>query len=177
MERTKLLTVAVVGLLILNLLTIGFLILNTNRPRRPEPPNPNKGSGPALIIIERLRLDAQQERAFQKLRNAHHRQSELLSAQSVELYRSYYGLLASEKPDTARKNALEGQIAENQAAVAKLNFDHFAQIKALCRPDQQADFTRLVADLNRLFGRQPRPKQGSEGRPPGDNPENRPSRP
>jgi periplasmic protein CpxP/Spy len=177
MERTKLLTIAVVGLLILNLLTIGFLILNTNRARWPEPPEQNRGGGPARIIIERLRLNEQQQQAFEKLRDGHHKQSDKLSKQAVELYRAYYELLTAEQPDTVQANELSRQIAQNQLAVAKLNFDHFAEIKALCRSDQQADFTRLVGDLNRLFGRQPRPRPEGEGPPPGDNSENRPPNP
>lgn len=177
MERTKLLTIAVVGLLILNLLTIGFLVLITNRPRQPGPPDQNGPGRPARVIIERLRLDEQQKQVFEKLRDAHRLQIEHLSAQSVQLYRSYYGLLAFEKPDMARANALGQQIAQNQLAVAKLNFDHFGDIKGLCHPDQQTDFTRLVDDLSRLFGPQQRPQRQGEGRPPNDNPENRPPRP
>lgn len=177
MERTKLLTIAVVGLLLLNLLTIGFLILNTNRPRRPEPPGQNGGDGPARIIMERLGFDEQQQQDYRKLIDAHRDQTERLSIQSVELYQMYYGLLLAEKPDTARENALSQQIAQNQQAVARLNFDHFAQIKALCHPNQQANFTRLVGDLNRLFGRQQRPQREGEGRLPDGNSEKRPPRP
>lgn len=176
MERTKLLTVAVVGLLLLNLFTIGFLVLNAGAFRGPEPSNQNRG-GPALLIMERLGFDEEQRQAFKKLADAHHDQTERLSAQSVALYRSYYELLLSEKPDTVRANALSEQIAQNQLTVAKVNLAHFAQIKALCHPDQQASFTRLVGDLSKLFGRQPRPQRQGEGRPPDTNFENKPLHP
>lgn len=169
-------TIAVAGLLILNLFTIGFLVLKAGAFQRPEPPGQNRG-GPARLIMERLGFDEKQREAYTNLVDAHRDQTERLSAQSVALHRSYYELLLSKEPDTTRENALSQQIARHQQAVARLNFDHFAQIKALCRPDQQANFTRLVGDLSKLFGRQPRPQRQGEGRPPDDNSENKPLRP
>ncbi len=166
MERTKLLTVAVLGLLLLNMFTIGFLMVNADAFRRPESPRQN-GDGPARLIMDRLGFNEEQRQDYQKLVAAHRGQTKVLSAQSVQLHRSYYELLLPKEPDTVRENVLSQQIAQNQRAVAKLNFEHFAQIKALCRPDQQADFTRLVGDLSRLFGHQPRPPQPQkEDRPP-----------
>ncbi len=161
MERTKLLTGAVIGLFLLNLTTIGFLVL---RPGRPGLQSPK--SEPAQVIIERLHFDAQQEKQYRQLISEHQHQTRSLNKKSLQFYREYYGLLASEQPDTAKANILSSQIAQTQRALAQLNFSHFKQIKALCEPDQQADFTRLVSDLAQLFGRQQPPRRpGGESGP------------
>jgi len=184
MERTKLLTGAVTGLFLLNLVTISSLILRPGRPGRSGSRDP-KGE-PAQVIIERLHFDDQQEKQYRQLIGEHQNQTRSLNNKSQQLYRQYYGLLASDQPDTAKEGLLVGQIAQTQRTLAQLNFSHFKQIKALCKPDQQADFTRLVSDLAQLFGRQQRPRrpggpegplEGRPGGPPEGEPENIPPRP
>ncbi|QHV97093.1 periplasmic heavy metal sensor [Spirosoma endbachense] len=181
MERTKLLTFAVIGLLLLNLLTIGFVWLKPDQSSSLSQGPPPEGDGPARLIIERLHFDTQQQQQYRQLVQEHQRQTRVLNQESVQLFRAYYGLLASTQPDSARANTLSHQIADNQRSIAELNFAHFQQIKALCQPDQQPYFTKLVDDLAHLFGRRQRPPRPNgegppEGRPEGP-PENFPSRP
>ncbi|MCX6214484.1 periplasmic heavy metal sensor [Spirosoma sp.] len=167
MERTKLLTFAVVGLLLLNLLTVGFLFF---KPEQGPPGRPG-AEGPAAVIIERLHLDASQQVRYRQLVKEHQEHTHTLNQKTAQLYRTYYGLLETPTYDARRANSLSQQIADNQRSIAQLNFDHFTQIKSLCRPDQQEDFNRLVSDLARLFGRQQRPlgqgRPGMGGPPPG----------
>lgn len=180
MERTKLLTFAVIGLLVLNLLTIGVLLLKTTQSQYSgRSPGPLPGEGPVNVIIERLRFDQAQQQAYRKLIVGHQQQMKILSQQSAQLFRDYYSLLIADTLDSGRANALSQQIAANQRALAQLNLTHFGQIKALCHPNQQADFVQLVDDLSRLFGprrRPPRPDSPPEGHPEGP-PENFPPRP
>ncbi|GAB3944846.1 hypothetical protein GCM10028805_12940 [Spirosoma harenae] len=169
MERTKLLTFAVIGLLLLNLLTIGFLVLKPDQSSHYGPPGtPPRPDGPVNIIIERLHFDQDQQKAYKELIDQHQSQMRELNEQMAQLHRDYYRLLASDKPDSAQANALSRQIADNQKAQAEVNFRHFEQIKALCHPDQQAAFKQLVGDLARLFGRhQHPPHAGVDGPPEG----------
>jgi Spy/CpxP family protein refolding chaperone len=178
MERTKLLTLASIGLLLLNLLTIGFLVLKPGQAVRPgHPPGPPGAEGPIAVIIERLQLDATQQAQYQQLVREHQHQARVLHEQSAQLFRDYYGLLESNHPDSAQATTLSQQIATNQQNMAQLNFTHFSQIKALCRPDQLANFNRLVSDLAKLFGQQPRPPRFDGDGPPEGPPGNLPPRP
>lgn len=174
MERTKLLTIAVIGLLLLNLLTIGYLVFRPVTGPRPERNRPPGEPEPATIIIERLHFDAGQQQRYQQLIARHRQQTRLLGEQSAQLYRAYYGLLTEAQPDTVQTNAFSQQIARNQRAQAQLNFAHFNDIKQLCRGSQLADFRELVGDLSRLFGRQPRVPRPDRNGPPGDRPEGAP---
>ncbi|MFD2932369.1 periplasmic heavy metal sensor [Spirosoma flavum] len=166
MERTKLLTIAVIGLLLLNLLTVGLLVVKPmsfwppHPDHRPEPPSTE---GPAAIIIERLHFNSDQQKLYRQLVTSHQNQTRLLNDQMAQLYRDYYGLLASVQPNSERANALSEQIASNQQAQAELNFDHFKQIRRLCRPGQQVSFNNLVRDLARLFSRQHPPRPHADG--------------
>lgn len=157
MTRERFLTIAVLSLLLLNLGTIGFLWLRP--PGGLRSGGPPDGQTPTQLIIDRLHLDDRQQVAYRRLIQDHRQQSRALAEESVGLYRRYYQLLEAAQPDTARASALSQQIAQKQRAIAELNFNHFAQIKALCRPDQQADFAGLVGDLTELFNRPPRPNR------------------
>ncbi|NID12254.1 periplasmic heavy metal sensor [Fibrivirga algicola] len=175
MERTKLLTIAVIGLLLLNFLTIGFLLIRPDRPNRPMQSGPPRGEGPAQVIIERLAFDSLQKQQYLQLVATHQQQTRRLNEQSITLFQDYYKLVEADEPDSARASELSDQIGQNQVGQARLNFTHFQKIKALCRPDQQASFKRLVSELSQLFGRQQRPGQGRHTGPPGEGPPPPPS--
>ena len=175
MERTKLLTFAVIGLLLLNLLTISFLVLKSNPLLRPDQPFKQPGGeGPARLIIDRLHFDEQQQQQYLEMARQHHDQTERLNVKSVQLFQDYYSLLTAAKLDSAKANLLSRQIADIQRQIARLNFTHFQAIKSLCRPNQQVYFTQLVGDLARLFGRQQQPPRHDHDGPPGEHPDGPP---
>lgn len=163
MTTTKLLTIAVVALLILNMGLVAVLFW------KPTQNGPSDG-GPKTVISRRLHFDTSQQEQYDKLVDEHRHQTRQLNQAGVRLYRQYYQLLKTNQPDTVRSARFSQEIAANQRAIAELNFAHFSALKALCRPDQQADFTRLVDDLTELFGRNPRPNR--RGSPPPGPPEN-----
>lgn len=176
MERTKLLTFSVIGLLLLNLLTIGFITLKSGQFIGSEASR-GPGAGreePARIIVERLHFDEAQQQQYRELVRQHQQQTRQLNDKSVQLFQAYYDLLTASQPDSAKQQALAQQIADNQRQMAEVNFAHFRQIKTLCRPDQQADFIQLVDELARLFGRQQRPPRGPGHEPPGERPDGPP---
>ncbi|MBN8823127.1 MULTISPECIES: periplasmic heavy metal sensor [unclassified Spirosoma] len=176
MERTKLLTFSVIALLLLNLLTIGFVVIKSgqfSQSEQPRGPFPRREE-PARIIIERLHFDEAQQKQYREMIRQHQQQTQQLNDKSVQLFQAYYDLLTTPQPDSAKQQALSQQIADNQRHLAELNFAHFKQIKALCRPDQQADFIQLVDELARLFGRQQRPPRGPGHEPPGGRPDEPP---
>lgn len=165
MNQTRLLTWAVVGLLLLNLGTLGYLAL---RPHGLHPPGPGHPGmpppgSPATLIIDRLHFDEGQQARYRRLVRQHQQASAQLAEASTSLYQRYYKLLSQAWPDTAATQLLSRQIAANQQAVAELNFTHFAQIRALCRPDQLPAFVRLLDDLTQLFRDQPGIGRGRRG--------------
>ncbi|QMW02036.1 periplasmic heavy metal sensor [Spirosoma foliorum] len=171
MERTKLLTLAVLGLLLVNLLTIGFLIFRSDQsPHKDQMQGPQPDDkGPSRLIIARLHFDEQQQKQYLDLVRQHKQQTMQLNTKSIRLFQSYYGLLTQVHPDST-KSSLVRQIADVQQQIAELNFSHFQQIKSLCRSDQQADFAKLVTDLARLFGQRQRPPHSHGEGPPDDRP-------
>ncbi|MDQ3046821.1 MAG: periplasmic heavy metal sensor [Bacteroidota bacterium] len=152
MNRTKLLTIAVVGLLLLNFGILGVIFFgkDSHPPIHGEHPK-NKGEGPKQIIIDRLHFDEAQQADYELLVTEHRKRTEEMHEASKELHDHLFSLLKADTLNQQKRDSLILEIANNQKAIEELNFDHFYGIKKMCKGDQVALFNTLVDDLGRLF--------------------------
>jgi Spy/CpxP family protein refolding chaperone len=153
MNKTKLLTIAVVGLLILNLGMMALFLFNGKPPQHQGGP---EGEGPKKIIIERLNFDEGQQKQYEGIITEHRSKTKELNKRSRELHDELYSLLKNNAIDKTISDSLIKTITENQKAKEDLNFDHFQKIKAICKDGQIENFSDFVLDLTHLFG----PKNG-----------------
>lgn len=149
MNKMRLLTLAVTGLLLLNFGLLGFLFLKKDHPPERERRAPHEE--PRNLIIRRLKLDGAQQAAYQVLIDDHRSHMNVLNRQSLELKNELYSLLREEKPDTMVATALIRKIGGKQEAIEHVNFGHFRQIRALCRPEQLPAFDSLAKELAGIF--------------------------
>jgi len=174
MNRTKLLTIAVIGLLLVNLGTLAFLFLQKGHhpphmpmhgPGGPDGPGP-RGEGPKRIIIERLNFDDAQQKQYESIIEEHRTKMHELNEEGRDLHNELFAQLKENAIDTVKKNLVITKIAGNQKALDELNFDHFQKIKAICKGDQLEKFNGLVQDLTHLFGHKGPPHGPRPGRRP-----------
>ncbi len=153
MDKIKLLTLTVIVLLLLNLGTLGFLLINGPKPR------PDFGhKNPQEMIIERLHLDQKQQKTYQNLIQWHRGTIDSLDDQIRNTkYRLYLQLLKT-NVDTATKDSLIGVLAATQRQIEETHFKHFEGIKKLCKPEQMEDYYDLTQELSRIFSKPPRPR-------------------
>lgn len=153
MNRTKLLTIAVIGLLLINLGTLGVLLMQKpGRLPHGQLSPPKRGEGPRQLIIDRLHFDAEQQKQYDVLITEHRTKTDELHEASRDMHNELYSLLKADTIDRTKADSLILQIADNQKAVDNLNFDHFQEIKGICKPGQVGDFNELANELSRLFG-------------------------
>jgi protein CpxP len=153
MDKIKLLTVAVVALLLLNFGTLGFLLLaGPKHDRRPPHREPKE------IIIDQLQMDAAQQTAYQKLINSHRGTIDRLDHQSRRTKNELYLQLTQKTVDTKAKDSLIARLANYQKEIEETHFKHFQDIKNLCTPEQMNRFDHLTEELSRIFGRKPKPR-------------------
>lgn len=148
MNKTALLTAAVIILFLMNIGIVTFLLLN--RPPRPD------GEGPKRIVIERLRFDNEQAGRYELLIREHHRTIRAADEEIKRIKRELYTMLAS--PDPLREDSLIARLGETQQRIEKAHITHFSGIREICRPDQQEEFKRLSGELAEIFspkGRRP----------------------
>lgn len=156
MNRTKLLTIAVIGLLLINIGMLCFLFFDkTKTNHREEPMNGPQHEGPKKIIIERLHFDNKQEEVYSVIVDEHRAKSRELNKRGRDLHDELYVLLLEYSLNALKADSLILEIAENQKAIDYLNLEHFQKIKAICKPNQINDFNDLVSDLTKLFSPHP----------------------
>jgi len=152
MEKTKLLTLSIIGLLLLNLGTLGFLFLSGPKGHRPPPGGPGEDRPkPKEIIIDQLHFDAQQQKAYDKIIHWHQGEIRRLDATIRQTKNALYAQLNQDVVDGKAKDSLIGVINACQKQIEATHFKHFEDIKSLCHPDQMEDFKALTAELGRLF--------------------------
>lgn len=162
MEKTKLLTFTVFALLLLNLGTLGFLLLSGPKGQHPHDGGPGHHGKPRPreIIIEKLRFDPQQVKEYDRLIRWHQDNIGRAEQQISEAKNDLYRLLNDEPIDDKKKDSLTATIAVAQKQIEGIHFRHFQDIKKLCRPDQLNDFGQLTHELSRMFSRpQKRPHE------------------
>jgi periplasmic protein CpxP/Spy len=148
MSKIKLLSIAVIGLLLINAGIVGFLLLR-KPPLPPEGNGPAKKEGPKKIVIERLNFDKDQVAAYEMLITEHQKAvrglKDSISNTKNDLYQSL-------KMETfAGKDSIINLLSVLQRRIESVHYGHFIQIKKLCRPDQTEKFNALTKDLAGYF--------------------------
>lgn len=148
MEKSKLLTIAVLGLLLLNL---GILAMIWFRPGPPHGP----GERPDAFLIRELSLNAEQVAKFQELKEAHHSAMVELQKKDRHLHDEFFQLLKGDTPDRSGAIALSDSMSAIRVQMEMLTFDHFAEVRKLCTPEQQKKFSEIIDDMFRRITRPP----------------------
>ena len=153
MERTKLLTITIIGLLLINLATLGFVFLNGPKPGG----MPHEGRPlPKDIIIDKLHFDANQQKEYEKLIRWHRGKIDQLDDSIRQTKNTLYSGLTESDTNTKAKDSLIALLNSYQKQVEETHFKHFEDIKKLCKPEQQEDFKALTTELSRIFAPRPR---------------------
>lgn len=160
MKKERLFGAAIVGLLLLNLATIGYVVFGKGRPRE------NRETW--RYVSTALELSPQQQGLYLQMRDEHR----VAMKQFTEDYRTllyrYLELLVSTTPDSARKATLETQMASVERQKLQVTFAHFESLKAICTPEQQRRFPEMVPRLAEVLCGPVRPPR--EGPPDGEHP-------
>lgn len=147
MEKTKLLIVAVISLLLINIGTLSFLwIYKPLPPHFPPPPPNNEPAKPPLneaveFIIRELHFNSDQEAKFENLRHQHREQVSQTQDSIVSYHSKIFDLLQSN--DTTQAKIFARKIADQTEQVEMFTFSHFAQIRALCDENQMKRFDEM----------------------------------
>ena len=152
MKRETFLTVAILLLFAMNLCLVAFFIFDRRMPPHKEKHETHK------IIIETLRYDEQQQRQFDASRNEQHNEMERLNEQFDHVVNNYFSLLMNETVNVSAKDSLEQVMFDIQKRKANSLFNHFQQLKNICRDDQRQAFDELLPELMHLI--KPPPDNG-----------------
>jgi hypothetical protein len=167
MDKIKLLTYSVIGLVLLNIGIIGFLYIS-----RPNDNPHDLGKKPKDIIIEKLHFDANQIQKYEDIIKVYRNTIDSLNNNSKEIKAVLYTQLKQPIVNNKVKDSLIQLTLVNQKRIEEANFKHFQDIKNLCTKSQLEAYNSLTEELEKLFSnqnRRPRPEFRHPPRPDFDN--------
>jgi len=139
----KILAFAVVLLLVTNVILLIFIWKGKDKhePKRPS------GNGPFEAMVKELNMSERQKDDFKKLRDEHFAQVKPLF-DSIRRYRSSFFEMIKDPRIT--KDSLIGyskRVAEKQAMIDEMTFEHFKKVRALFSGDQQKQFDEYMQKM------------------------------
>jgi hypothetical protein len=130
-------------LLTLVLLLVALNVIVIVRTFTRHPPHHDR------IIVSTLGFDEQQQKAFEELKFKHRSAIMEVDAQFESVMDQYFLLLQSE--DKIKKDSLEAIIGNLEQHKANITFEHFRDLRQLCRPEQQKAFDDFVPQLSKFI--------------------------
>lgn len=142
MNKTKFYILVICLLLISNFVLLYFALQKPSRGFDPD--------GPKNIIIEKLHFDENQIEAYQKLIDKHRQDIRKNNDHILMLKKELYSNL---KNDNSKRelDSITTQIGTIQKQIEEIHFNHFIDIKALCKPNQFSKFDSLNEELTEIF--------------------------
>tara|TARA_R110001599_G_scaffold353229_1_gene590913 strand:- start:3931 stop:4464 length:534 start_codon:yes stop_codon:yes gene_type:complete len=167
-RRNKLLGGAVIVLVMFNAGLLVFLWLG-----RVENNRVNKGpEAKGRFLEESLNLSPEQIDQLEIIKKDHFKRIDQYQRDFNETRRQLHGLLNTEDSDQKAK-VLSGKMGDIQSRIEISTFEHFASIRAICTPEQQQTFDKIISEVlrkepsgNGPQGVRPPPQGGPEGNKP-----------
>lgn len=150
MKKNKLFKITILGLLLLNFATLGFLIISGPKGHRP-PPLFDGNIKPREIIIHKLHFNANQQKEYDKLIKYHQEKIKSLDNNICHTKNELYSQLSQKDVSVKIKDSLTSLLAGYQKQVEETHFKHFEDIKKLCHSNQLQDYKVLTEELGRIF--------------------------
>ena len=148
MNKIKLLTIGVIGLLLLNLVLMGMMYMH--RPIGPRPGDRHmKDDGPKQLIIDRLHLSDDQVKQYDILIDQHQASINELDSKIKTAKHDLYATLSD--PTYAGADSILQRLNEWHSQIEKLHYDHFKSVREICSEDQMPAYNRLTTELAHLF--------------------------
>ena len=148
MKREKLLIIVVIALFVLNLVSLGFLFSgNFIGAKKNGPGKPDK------IIIDGLKLDQNQINQFNAIREGHHQKMMSIEKQEEKARVAFFESLKAEPIDTVQADSFIRFMSTCKLEKDQLTFEHFKELKAICRPDQIPLYNEVIDKVAKILMR------------------------
>ena len=149
-STNKILTIAVVLLLLTNIALVIFMIRGRNH-------HSGKGPGgkgdPFEMMVKELNMTDQQQKDYKQLKEDHFKSIKPLFDSLRAAKTVFFSLIKEKDVNDSTLDSYTRRIAERQTIIDKLTFDHFRRVRNLFTPEQQPKFDEFVKKMMQQHGR------------------------
>lgn len=142
MSRKNFFILIICLLLVSNFVLLYFVLQKPSRGFHPDRPK--------NIIIEKFHFDENQTNAYQKLIEKHRKDIKENNDKILMLKKELYSNLKLNN-STEEMDSITTQIGIIQKQIEEIHYNHFLEIKALCKPEQLTYFDDLSEELIEVF--------------------------
>jgi Spy/CpxP family protein refolding chaperone len=147
MKTNRILTIAVVLLLLVNVAMLIFMLKG-----RGHHEMKNRSGGPFDMMVKELNMTEQQQTDFKKLKAEHFKNIGPVFDSIKTLKKSLFDLVKAETINDSVMSKYSGLIAEQQALVDKATINHFRKVRSMFSGDQQKKFEEFVQKMMQRRG-------------------------
>lgn len=141
-STNKILTIAVVLLLLVNIALIVFIVRGKDSAKRP-----NGRGNPSDMMAKELNMTEEQKKNHKLLKEEHLKNIKPLFDSIRADKTALYALLKDSTANDGKVDKYTQQISEKQSAIDKLTFAHFKRIRNLFTAEQQPKFDEFVLKM------------------------------
>ena len=156
--------IAIIILVVMNIATFGyFWFTKLKEPAAPPSlPRPERGVPPPFLK-EELGFTTQQQKQYEQLFREHQQQVRRVKDSIRISKENFFSLLSNSNASAVeleRRAAISAQLHER---LDMLTFEHFRKVKAICTPQQQQKFDKVIHTVIERMAPPPPPAPGGEG--------------
>jgi protein CpxP len=152
MNKSKLLRIIVIAILIINMVVIGYLLINKGAFFG------NKPTKPREIVIKKLDFDTEQIKQYDVTITKHQNKIRNLDDSIRKTKNELYSRLKENSTKIDTNDSLVNQINNYQKQIEITHYNHFIEIKKICKPEQLEKFNALTNELSKIFSGKRKPK-------------------
>ena len=144
MKNNKILTIAVVLLLLTNIALVAFML--TEKKGKTEGKRQG-GREPFELMVKELGMTDQQQKDYKGLKEAHFKNVRPLFDSIRAAKTAFYNLIKNGEVSDSVLNAHTANISARQAALEKLTFAHFREVRNIFTAEQQPKYDSFLLKM------------------------------
>ena len=145
MKNTRILTIAVVLLLITNLVLVAFMVMDKKKPGK----KPNQGfrAEAPEVMVKTLKMSDQQQADFKKMKEEHFKMVKPYFDSVRVAKRAFFDLVKNPSLNDSLIQLYSSRVCEKQATLDKITLNHFRNVRNIFTAEQQPGYDSLLRKM------------------------------
>lgn len=144
MKNNRILTIAVVALLLANIALVIFLLTDGKKGDK----KPQGGRiEPSEMMVKELGMTEEQKKNYKALKEEHFKNVRPLFDSVRAAKTAFYALVKEQEVDDNVLDSLNRRISFRQAELDKLTFAHFRRVRNIFTPEQQLKYDAFIQKM------------------------------